>query len=590
MKFISFTFILFLLSALSFGQVFGPNNPSSQSTLSPGNNWSGPAGTYASDNSYTSVGTAGASRTLRARNYGFALTNTDIVTGIQLDIERKTDLGADVSLIGPWRDGELSRINNYALPAGNDRMMIVFVGTENGHEPVVSSLTYGGLPMIRATGFSYYTSFWARLECWYLPESSLSLLAPGNYNVNVNYAPVANDQFFDIISAAVFNNVDQSNPFLSFEQTGINGGGPTSQLNNPISATVGGMYVTGIFCGNFTTPATPNGGTNTFTINNGFIEGTDVYRANMSVAPTTGGCMQTAYKIPSVTGTENPTFTFKGIPNRRLMIGIGLRKISVFDSEVMLQKNGITVGNNYAQTTVAWPLIDTYASYGGPGDLWGETWSYSDINNNNFASLLKVNVVNGTAQVDHMRVTIYTTSVLPVELVDFYATRTGDRQVTCQWITASEHNNSHFIVERSSDGLSFEEIGILNGAGTSNEILTYEMIDNDPLQSLAYYRLKQVDFNGEFAYSQVRKVDAAANAEYTLYPNPVQNWATITDVKEGVSIAIVTPEGRVIDSAEGYFFKENYHFNLSSEPDGTYFVIINDNGQKTVKKTVKQSK
>lgn len=582
--------LLLVLSFTAHAQMFGPNNPSIQNTITPGNNWGGSTtGTFFSDNSYTTISTPGLSRTLRARDYGFSLTSTDIVTGIQLDIERKTDLGANVALIGPWRDGQLSNIPNYALPAGNNRMMLVFVGAENGNEPIISSLTYGGMPMIRATGFSYSTTFWARLECWYLPESSLASLAPGNYNIQVNYTSLVNNEFFDIISAAVFSNVDQSSPFLSFEQRGINGGGAASQLSNPISATVGGMYVTGIFSGNPPTPAVPNGGTNTFTINSGFTEGTDVHRANAG-ASTSGGCMQTAYKIPTVSGTENPTFTFNGTPNRRLMIGIGLRKVSAFDVEVTLQKNGVTVGTNYAQNGVAWPLTDTYASYGGPGDLWGTTWSYTDVNNAQFAGQLRVNIVNGTAQIDHMRMIVYSTSVLPVELIDFYATRTEERRVKCNWITASERNNSHFVVERSSDGSLFEEIGMLNAAGTSNEILTYEMIDENPLQGLAYYRLKQVDFDGQFSYSQVRKVDGSVSDAYTLYPNPASNWATLTAIDKNVSISIVTSDGRIIDSAEGYFFEENYHFNLSSEPDGTYYVIINHQGEKTVKKMVKESR
>ncbi|MFK7784113.1 MAG: hypothetical protein AB8B56_03295 [Crocinitomicaceae bacterium] len=117
-------------------------------------------------------------------------------------------------------------------------MMIVFVGVENGAEPIISDVTYAGLSMIKATGFSYSTSFWARLEYWYLPEASLATIPLGTHDISVTYDPVAKTRFFDILSAAVFDNVDQTNPFLSFEQKGQNGGGGDSQLDAPIAAQI----------------------------------------------------------------------------------------------------------------------------------------------------------------------------------------------------------------------------------------------------------------------------------------------------------------------------------------------------------------
>lgn len=594
MKLPSLIAFVFLISIANVNaQFYGPNDPTQQANVGTGNLWLGPGTAFASDNVYTTVG-VGNSSNLQANGYGFNLGFWDNISGIQLDIERRVDLGNDISLVQAWADGELSIINNYNLPLADNRMMIVFVGVENGDEPIINDVTYAGQSMIKATGFSYATSFWARLECWYLPEASLATIPLGSHDIEVTYDPVNKTRFFDILSAAVFNNVDQSNPFLSFEEKGQNGGGGDSQLNTPIAAQVGGMYLTGIFCGNNTNPNSVNGGTNTFQINSGFTEGTDVYREDYTPGNGgvgTGGCLQTAYKIPATTGTEDPVFTFNGNPNRRLMIGIGLRKIGVLDTEVQLQKVGLSVGNNYAQTNVAWPNIDTYVSYGGPLDMWGTTWNYLDVNDNQFGSILKVNVINGTAVVDHKRITIFTTNLLPVELVDFFAERTDGRNVTCNWITATEHNNSHFLVERSIEGSEFEVIGTVEGMGNSTSLNSYEFIDDNAPVGLCYYRLKQVDFNGDFQYSEMRAVNHGESFEISVYPNPATNWANITSCSDCESIYIVNSMGEVIDFQEGVSFEEGAQFNLSNESDGTYFIVINNkNGEHSVQKLVKHSK
>lgn len=588
------TLLLFIVLTTNqaLSQFYGSNDPSQQSVTGPGVLWTG-ASVFASDNTYTTAGT-GLSSNLHATDYGFNLSFWDNITGIQLDIERRSNLGADISLIQPWADGELSKINDYNLPTGNNRLMIVFVGVENGAEPVISNVTYAGQAMIKATGFSYATSFWARLECWYLLESSLASIAPGLYDVEVSYNAVVKTRFFDILSAAVFNNVDQNSPFLSFEQKGQNGGGATSQLNTPIAAQLGGMYLTGIFSGNNTSPNSSNGGTNTFQINSGFVEGTDVYREDWTPGNGgigTGGCLQTAYKIPVASGTENPVFTFNGTPNRRLMIGIGLRKDGVLDTYVQLQKAGVSVGNNYAQTALNWPTVDTYMSYGGPADMWGTTWDYLDVNNAQFGSILQVNVFNGFALVDHNRITIYTSNVLPVELIDFFAKRIDERTVECSWITGSEHNCSHFDIERSFDGFSYEKVGTINGAGVSNSLLTYNLNDVNNFNQKTYYRLKQVDWNGTANYSEIRAVDGSNSFELSIYPNPVANWLTISKCEGCESISIVNSAGQVVDYQEGTTFIQGYSYNLSTQADGVYFVVVNKlNGEQSLQRLMKQSK
>lgn len=121
-------------------------------------------------------------------------------------------------------------------------------------------------------------------------------------------------------------------------------------------------------------------------------------------------------------------------------------------------------------------------------------------------------------------ITIGTTNItstpLPVQLVSFDAVYKAP-VVETEWTTASELNNDFFTVERSADGEFFEEVGRVDGAGTSQKSINYHFLDTRPLAGVSYYRLRQVDFDGTFSYSQIRKVEIEEilGAPF-LSPNP----------------------------------------------------------------------
>ena len=113
-------------------------------------------------------------------------------------------------------------------------------------------------------------------------------------------------------------------------------------------------------------------------------------------------------------------------------------------------------------------------------------------------------------------------SPVPVELISFYGALINGK-VVLEWVTASETNNAGFEVERKSDISAFETIGYVDGNGSSGNRITYNFVDNDLKQSRYYYRLKQIDFDGTFSYSNEIMVDILSLAEYILhqnYPNP----------------------------------------------------------------------
>jgi len=117
----------------------------------------------------------------------------------------------------------------------------------------------------------------------------------------------------------------------------------------------------------------------------------------------------------------------------------------------------------------------------------------------------------------------YTFSFVPVELVSFSA-EVFSNNVTLSWITATEINNSGFAIERRNAGNEqWNNIGFVNGNGNSTEIRYYSFTDNSVSVGEYFYRLKQLDYNGNFTYSKEVEITILPVSEYTLkqnYPNP----------------------------------------------------------------------
>ena len=110
-----------------------------------------------------------------------------------------------------------------------------------------------------------------------------------------------------------------------------------------------------------------------------------------------------------------------------------------------------------------------------------------------------------------------TRTPLPIELLSFDVTNAKDK-VVLNWTTASETNNDYFQVERSLDALHWNVLDTLDGAGVSQELISYEYADLLPYHGRNYYRLKQVDFDGKFDYSSVKSM--VFDYGSTLFPNP----------------------------------------------------------------------
>jgi len=109
---------------------------------------------------------------------------------------------------------------------------------------------------------------------------------------------------------------------------------------------------------------------------------------------------------------------------------------------------------------------------------------------------------------------------LPITLT-YFGAQPAQESILLSWTTATEINNSYFILERSVDGVTWDNIYTCDGAGTSTQQHVYSFDDQNPLQGINYYRLKQTDIDGAFTYSSV--VSAKIKNEtidFIVYPNP----------------------------------------------------------------------
>jgi len=114
----------------------------------------------------------------------------------------------------------------------------------------------------------------------------------------------------------------------------------------------------------------------------------------------------------------------------------------------------------------------------------------------------------------------------PVQWISFTA-RKKERSVLLSWETAQEQNSKNFEIERSSDGRTYKRIGSVSAAGNSNSIIGYSYTDDMPFKGLSYYRLKQIDLDAKFTYSEVAKVNFEAVEKLLVFPNPATDQLTI---------------------------------------------------------------
>jgi len=169
---------------------------------------------------------------------------------------------------------------------------------------------------------------------------------------------------------------------------------------------------------------------------------------------------------------------------------------------------------------------------------------------------------------------------LPVSGLTFTGFSKGE-MVQLNWNTETEMNSSHFEVERSADGRNYSIIGKVKAAGNSVSKNNYNYADRNTLNGLAYYRLKQVDMNGQFTYSKILPVMVIAFSRAVAGPNPAETEITIhipADWSGVYEYRIHDTSGRLLKQS-GELQTGGFPVNLGQLPSGSYLLSIWENGE-----------
>lgn len=189
---------------------------------------------------------------------------------------------------------------------------------------------------------------------------------------------------------------------------------------------------------------------------------------------------------------------------------------------------------------------------------------------------------------------------LPVELTSFSA-EIFDGKVMLKWATASEKNNFGYEIERKADNGAtgdtvWKKIGFINGAGNSEIPLTYTFTDQNPVEGIAGYRLKQIDYSGKFTYSNEIKAEVRLPIVFALYqnyPNPFNSATSLkfTLKEDGLATLkvfdMLGSEIATLFNDKGVAGKiYQIDFDASNLPSGTYYFKLESGSYRTIKKSI----
>jgi len=227
------------------------------------------------------------------------------------------------------------------------------------------------------------------------------------------------------------------------------------------------------------------------------------------------------------------------------------------------------IGADTRCTSLGTSSISAFIRVANPQDTTGQLHLHLNVNNTPV----------GVDPIDSLQV-LYNMWV-PVELISFTASvKAGD--VVLRWSTASELNNFGFEIERSYDGRNFFTIGFINGSGTTTEQRNY-IFKDQPGRNNIYYRLRQVDFDGSFEYSNTTFIEGIGGKDYVLeqnYPNPFNPFTVIKfylPFDSNVKLKIFNILGEIVSQLLNEHRNAGYYeiqFNADQLQSGAYFYSI----------------
>ena len=204
----------------------------------------------------------------------------------------------------------------------------------------------------------------------------------------------------------------------------------------------------------------------------------------------------------------------------------------------------------------------------------GSTWSQQTSTVNAAANTL---TVSGITSFSRWTASNKVSAPLPVAFLSFNA-KLKNTVVELSWQTANENNNDYFAIERSGETIDWKAIDTVKGAGNSNTVLNYAYTDEKPLSGMSYYRLKQVDFDNSFSYSDIAVVNFDGIKIIDLFPNPsVGNFNILiqSSIESSIDLTIYNAIGQMIKTQQMQITKGVNTVNAQFEgATGKYLITV----------------
>lgn len=219
----------------------------------------------------------------------------------------------------------------------------------------------------------------------------------------------------------------------------------------------------------------------------------------------------------------------------------------------------------------------------------GDGWYVDDIKLTSAAAVYNIAEIrdaSGTVKAVSDTVTYLKAGSLPVTWGNFTAEKQGITSLL-KWNTLTEINADRFDIERSNDGTNFSVIGTVKASGNSNQVNNYTYTDSKPVEGMDYYRLREVDFDGHFSYSEVKNLNFGnVDNAIKISPNPAKEKISITvpgNTKE-LKISIINAQGRQVKT---FTMNGQYvQLQLPALASGVYYVRITGDGVSSNQKLV----
>lgn len=184
-------------------------------------------------------------------------------------------------------------------------------------------------------------------------------------------------------------------------------------------------------------------------------------------------------------------------------------------------------------------------------------------------------------------------TILPVTWLYLKATPVENSYIRLDWATASERNNNGFEIERSTDAKNYSKIDFVSGNGTTTAVSDYTYNDLTVEQGITYYyRLRQIDYNGNADYSNIvsAKLIGEATADVALYPNPVKDilTANLINMKGEIVTSVYNALGQIVIS-NAFVNDANiylYNIDLAALANGNYTIVVKANNDIITKKVI----